>query len=179
MTGIREMTLFLYRYYSCLTVTDPQAALEMMLELNDQFTEPCAHSTVRRATRSAERAAAEERYNYRSSTLVEILHITEEEMMLQYNNSEDYILKTIITKEIKYKRKNINRNAARRNDLGQTKTEVNREDNLKLIQELYELGLTQQKIADEMEISLRQVQNYCKELREQGLISSRQKKKRR
>lgn len=179
MTGIREMTLFLYRYYSCLTVTDPQAALEMMLELNDQFTEPCAHSTVRRATRSAERAAAEERYNYRSSTLVEILHITEEEMMLQYNNSEDYILKTIITKEIKYKRKNINRNAARRNDLGQTKTEINREDNLKLVQELYELGLTQQKIADEMDLSLRMVQNYCKELKEQGLISSRKKKKRR
>lgn len=179
MTGIREITLFLYRYYSCLTVTDPQEALEMMLELNDQFTEPCAYSTVKRATRSAEKAAAEEKYNYRSETLVELLHITKEEMMLQYSNSEDYILKTIITKEIKYQRKNIKRKAAIRNDLGQTQTEVNREDNLKLVKELYELGLTQQKIADEMQISLRQVQNYCKELREQGLIASRKKKKKR
>lgn len=179
MTGIREITLFLYRYYSCLVITDPQEALEMMLELNDQFTEPCAHSTVRRATRSAEKAAADEKYNYRSETLVELLHITKEEMMLQYSNSEDYILKTIITKEIKYQRKNIKRKAAIRNDLGQTQTEVNREDNLKLIKELYELGLTQQKIADEMQISLRQVQNYCKELREQGLITSRRKKKKR
>ena len=177
MTGIREITLFLYRYYSCLVITDPQEALEMMLELNDQFTEPCAHSTVRRATRSAEKAAAEEKYNYRSETLVELLHITKEEMMLQYSNSEDYILKTIITKEIKYQRKNIKRKAAIRNDLGQTQTEVNREDNLKLVKELYELGLTQQKIADEMQISLRQVQNYCKELREQGLITSRRKKR--
>lgn len=176
MTGIREITLFLYRYYSCLTVTDTKQALEMMLALNDQFTEPCAYSTVVRATRSAERAAAEERYKYRSSTLVDIFHITEEEMMLQYNNSEDYILKTIITKDIKYKRKNIKRNAAIRNDLGQTQTEVNKEDNLKLIKELYELGLTQQKIADEIGLSLRQVQNYCKELRKQGLINKRKKK---
>ena len=177
MTGIREITLFLYRYYSCLTITDPQEALEMMLELNNQFTEPCAYSTVKRATRSAEKAAADEKYNYRSETLVELLHITKEEMMLQYSNSEDYILKTIITKEIKYQRKNIKRKAAIRNDLGQTQTEVNKEDNLKLVKELYELGLTQQKIADEMQISLRQVQNYCKELREQGLITSRRKKR--
>ena len=183
MTGIREMVLFLYRYYSCLSVFDNEKALEMAADLNEQFTEPCAYSTIRRATRSAERAAAtidkrtkkEGIYNYKSSTLVDLLHITEEEMMMKWPNGE-YVLKTIITKEIKYKRKNLVRNAARRNENGNTQQAQEKEDNLTIIRELYELGLTQQQIADEMQLSLRQIQNYCQELRKQGLINSRRRK---
>ena len=90
--------------------------------------------------------------------------------------SQCTMIETFVKEQFK-KYKCILRKAAIRNDLGQTQTEVNKEDNLKLIKELYELGLTQQKIADEMQISLRQVQNYCKELREQGLITSRRKKR--
>lgn len=168
MTGIREHILFLYRYYSCLSVFDTEKAMDMVSELNNQFTEPCAYSTIRRATRSAERAAAEERYNYRSSTLVDLLQITEEEMMMKWPNGE-YVLQTIITKEIKYKRNNMKRNEARRNDNGNTQRDQEKEDNLKFIKELRKLGLTQQKIADEMGLSLRMVQNYCKEIRNSNL----------
>ena len=165
MTGIREITLFLYRYYSCLTVTDPQVALEMMLELNNQFTEPCAYSTVKRATRSAEKAAADEKYNYYSQTLVDLLHITNEEMMMKWSNGE-YILKTIITKEIKYKRRNLIRNETRRNELGNTKRKQESEDKLEVVRTLSTLGLTQKQIAEQMGIQIRTVQRYYKKLRD-------------
>ena len=165
MTGIREITLFLYRYYSCLSIFDTAKALDMVADLNAQFTQPCAFSTVNRATRSAERAAASEKYNYYSKTLVELLNITDEEMMMQ-NSQGEYILKTIITKEIKYRRKNIKRNSARRNENNNTTRKQNKLDNLELVKELQALGLSTKEIAEEIGLGQRMVQKYCKLLKE-------------
>lgn len=164
MTGMREITLFLYRYYGCLQYTD-DTAIEMVKTLNSQFTKPCKESTVLRATKSAEKAAAQEKYNYRNSTLVELLKITDEEMQSRHTNGE-YILTTIISKEEKYRRNNEKRSHSRRNSQGNTSKEQALQDNLEIIKALKEQGYKQERIAKELGMSIRNVQKYYKILRD-------------
>ena len=164
MTGMREITLFLYRYYGCLQYTD-DTAIEMVKTLNSQFTKPCKESTVLRATKSAEKAAAQEKYNYRNSTLVELLKITDEEMQSRHSNGE-YILTTIISKEEKYRRNNEKRSHSRRNSQGNTSKEQALQDNLEIIKALKEQGYKQERIAKELGMSIRNVQKYYKMLRD-------------
>ena len=93
-TGQRELMCFLYRYYSCLFLHDEEEALRQTLEFNKRFVEPLSENEVISATKSAENAFKEWqetgkcKYNYRNSTLIELLEITEEEQKL---------LKTIIS----------------------------------------------------------------------------------
>lgn len=56
MTGVREITLFLYRYWSCCFEKDPGAALQHTIEFNRLFTHPLPESEVIRATTSAQKA---------------------------------------------------------------------------------------------------------------------------
>lgn len=164
MTGMREVTLFLYRYYGGFQLTDDEM-IERVKILNNQFTKPCKESTILRATRSAKKAAAEEKYNYKNSTLIELLKITDEEMQAQWSDGE-YVLKTIISKEEKYRRNNLKRNKKRRNSQGHTSKEQGIKDNLALIKLLKEQGLTQKEIANEMNLSVRSIQKYYKMLRD-------------
>ena len=178
MTGMREITLFLYRYYGCLQYTDDKA-IEMIKTLNSQFTKPCRESTVLRATRSAEKAAAQEKYNYRNSTLIELLRITDEEMQAKWPDGE-YILKTIISREEKYRRNNLIRNEKRRNSQGNTDKAQTVKDNMQLVKTLKEQGFKQSQIAKELNMSVRNVQKYYKMLRDadeeddRGTTSSRE-----
>lgn len=164
MTGMREIVLFLYRYYGCLQYTD-EKAIEMIKTLNSQFTRPCKESTVLRATRSAEKAAAQEKYNYRNSTLIELLKITDEEMQSKWPDGE-YILKTIISREEKYRRNNQRRISLRRNSQGNTDKAQSVQDNMQLVKALKEQGLKQSEIAKELNMSVRNVQKYYKMLRD-------------
>lgn len=56
MTGYRELTLFLYRYWSCCFEGDPETALQHTLEFNRRFTHPLRESEAVRATVSAQKA---------------------------------------------------------------------------------------------------------------------------
>ena len=56
MSGHRETTLFLYRYWSCCFEQDPETAIQHTLEFNRMFTHPLSEREVLRATRSAEKA---------------------------------------------------------------------------------------------------------------------------
>jgi len=56
MDGYREITLFLYRYWSCCFEQDPGAALQHTLEFNRLFTHPLPEREVVRATKSAQKA---------------------------------------------------------------------------------------------------------------------------
>lgn len=56
MTGYRETTLFLYRYWQCCFLNDPEEALRHTLDLNSMFAEPLTEREVVNATRSAEKA---------------------------------------------------------------------------------------------------------------------------
>lgn len=96
MTGYRELTCFLYRYWSCFYIKDPSEALNYTSLLNSEFTNPLPESELIRATKSAERAYEEKNdakaneiainkgypgagYNISNKKIIEWLNITEEE----------------------------------------------------------------------------------------------------
>lgn len=58
MEGYREITLFLYRYWSCCFTGDPQEALNQTLEFNQTFTNPLPRKEAVKATVSAQKAWA-------------------------------------------------------------------------------------------------------------------------
>lgn len=96
--GNRETICFLYRYWMCCYLEDPQEALRATMELNEEFTKPLTAKEVERATKSAEKAwaarsnkeadkIAKEKgypgagYNVSNRKLIEWLDITQEEMV--------------------------------------------------------------------------------------------------
>jgi hypothetical protein len=56
VTGYRETICFLYRYWSCCVLDDPEEALRQTQAFNEQFTRPLPDKEVVRATKSAEKA---------------------------------------------------------------------------------------------------------------------------
>lgn len=122
MTGYRETVLFLYRYWSCCFLADPEEAFQNTLELNAQFRSPLTDKEATTATRSAEKAwraksdaeanrvAIEQGYpgagyNITNKKLIEWLDITEDEQRH---------LESIIGRRVKYDRKNTKRQKVRR-----------------------------------------------------------------
>jgi len=112
MTGYREVACFLYRYWSCCFLEDPEEALRQTKEFNQEFTDPLSDQEVTRATLSAEKAwkarsdkeadrIAREKgypgagYNLSNDKLIEWLNITEDEQRE---------LETIISKAEKQRR---------------------------------------------------------------------------
>lgn len=165
--GYRELMCFLYRYYSILFNKDKERALKDTLEFNAKFTDPLKDNDVIKQTKSAEKGfeewLKEEKngifkrggYNYRNSTLIRLLKITEEEQKH---------LETIISKEEKNRRKNIANKEmykkARRNKNGLTKREQQKEDTIKSIQELKAKGLSQSKVSKELGKGIATIKRY-------------------
>lgn len=167
MTGHREVALFLYRYWSCCFLSDPEEALQNTLELNDQFTVPLDENEVIKATRSAEKAwkaktskqaneIAREKgypgagYNISNAKLIEWLDITQEEQQQ---------LESIIGRRVKYDRNNTRREKARR-EAGQATREEYIDQAQKRRQEalrMREEGMSYSKIASELGMSKRHV----------------------
>jgi len=149
-TGQRELMCFLYRYYSCLFLHDEEEALRQTLEFNKRFVEPLSENEVISATKSAEKAFKEwqetgkRKYNYRNSTLIELLEITEEEQKH---------LKTIISTNEKYRRKNKKRREERRDETGMTTRERQKLETVKQVKELNQQGLKQTQIAKKLGIT--------------------------
>lgn len=96
MTNMREVACFLYRYWSCCFIQDPEEALSQTLEFNKSLFTPLSKSEAIRATKSAEKAwvakhdeeanrkAIEEGYpgagyNISNTKLIDWLDITPEE----------------------------------------------------------------------------------------------------
>jgi len=120
--GIREITCFLYRYWTCCYKSDSKEALEDTLSFNDTFLLPLDDEEVIQATKSAEKAwrnlhdeeailRAREKgfkangYNYTNNKIIELLKITADEQKE---------LSTIISREEKYRRNNAKRANKRR-----------------------------------------------------------------
>lgn len=167
MTGYRESTLFLYRYWSCCFLKDLSESLEATLETNESFTRPLSRQEVITATRSAEKAfyaksnpeanrIAQAKgypgagYNVSNAKLIDWLDITEEEQSK---------LDTIIGKAEKYRRSNSRRSDARRTAGKQTRDEYlsdakkRRSEAVKLKSE----GMTQKAIAEVLGVSKRHI----------------------
>ena len=119
MTGYRETSLFLYRYWSCCYLTDKEEALRQTLSLNSELKEPLTEREVTRATKSAEKAYEKwmlntsngtykrDGYNFTNEKLISLLDITPEEQRH---------MKTIIGKEEKQRRNTIAKREKRRNE---------------------------------------------------------------
>ena len=165
VTGHREQLLFLYRYYGCIFLSDNELALSNALDLNSKFTEPLPEQVVIRATKSAEKAAKDLKYGYRNQTLVNMLDITDEEMARQ-NAEGEYYLKSIISKEEKYRRNNVRRYNERRDELGLTNEQKRQLELMEQIENLREQGMKQKAIASELGLTIRTVQKYEKKIRE-------------
>lgn len=113
--GHRELICFLYRYWLCCLLEDPDEALSSTLELNKQFQFPLKENEILRATKSAEKAwnAKSDKkanelaiqkgypgagYNISNNKLIDWLDITEDEQTF---------LKTIIGAKEKRNRKRV------------------------------------------------------------------------
>ncbi|KRU25941.1 hypothetical protein VT91_12050 [Clostridium sporogenes] len=155
-TGQREFMCFIYRYWSCCFLEDKKLALENTIEFNKNFVQPLSSAEVTKITKSAEKAYKEwlqdspsgtysrGGYNYKNTTLIKILNITEE---------EERELITIISTREKRNRYNDKRREERRLENGLTKRQQQKLDKENKIKELLLQGLNKTQIAKEIGIS--------------------------
>lgn len=169
MDGYREITLFLYRYWSCCFTNDPQEALEQTLEFNQTFSNPLPQKEAVKATASAQKAwqskseaEANDKakamgypgagYRVSNTRLVEWLGITPEEQKH---------LKTIIGPAEKRRRNTIAKREARRAAGVKPREEYIKAEAQKTLSKLEELkkameenpGMSNRKIAKMIGIS--------------------------
>ena len=169
MKYYRELTLFLYRYWSICFYKDAELAIEKTLELNAQFILPLSEREATNSTMSAGKAfvawESEEMvlykgkmrrkgYNYTNERLIELFDITEEEQKH---------MRTIIGTTEKYRRSNEKRYP--RNEDGLTSREQKKQDMLRIIRDMLEQGLKQTPIAQKLNISKQLVGYYVRELK--------------
>lgn len=168
--GYRETICFLYRYWSCCFLNDPEQALNDTQMLNLQFVNPLSLEEVTKATRSAEKAyearnneeankIAQEKgypgagYNISNKKLIDWLDISEEEQKH---------LSTIIGANEKRKRKRIaNREMRREQGVKSRQEYLNQFRVMKQKgMDLKAQGLKYQEIADELYVSLDTVKGW-------------------
>lgn len=145
MTGYREVTLFLIRYFLNVYHGDDDLVMEEVLEINNSFTEPLEKDEVFKATLSGATRATENVYKYSNDKLIKLLDITP---------LEQKEMATIISKTEKYYRNNKNRRNNRRNEEGLTNKEAERIKNEKDILELKRKKYTLKQISKELNLSI-------------------------
>lgn len=145
MTGYREITLFLIRYFLNVYHGDDDLVMEEVLEINNSFTEPLEKDEVFKATLSGATRATENVYKYSNDKLIKLLDITP---------LEQKEMATIISKSEKYYRNNKNRREQRRNEEGLTNKEAERIKNEKDILELKRKKYTLKQISKELNLSI-------------------------
>ena len=145
MTGYREITLFLIRYFLNVYHGDDDLVMEEVIEINNSFTEPLEINEVFNATRSGVIGAAESVYKYSNDKLIKLLDITP---------SEQKEMATIIGKSEKYYRNNKNRREQRRNEEGLTNKEADKLKNEERVLELKRKKYTLKQISKELNLSI-------------------------
>lgn len=174
MTGIREITLFLYRYWSCCYLTDKEEALRQTEEFNSMFTKPLVLNSVKRHTRSAEKAYEawltgktngkykRAGYNYKNETLIEMFSITPNEQrdMKTIFGVEEYRRRDRVYQKKKYEEK--------LKSEGKTmKKQVVAERRAK-IKDLLAEGLQRKNICSTLEIDIETYKNDIRAINRQG-----------
>ena len=145
MTGYREVTLFLVRYFLNIYHGDDDLVMEEVIEINNSFTEPLEKDEVFKATLSGATRATENVYKYSNDKLIKILDITP---------LEQKEMATIIGKSEKYYRNNKNRRDNRRNENGLTQRESSKLNNENEILELKRKKYTLKQISEKLNLSI-------------------------
>jgi len=184
MTGYRNMTLHCFTYWLGVTQRDPDLLEEKTTEFNKRFTEPLKESEVRAVLRSVPKAiqrfidyeqglrsGQDKRvskdmrlrggYWYKNNTLIDRLDITQEEQKY---------MKTIISQDIKYQRKNEKRRNDRRNENGLTDAQQERFNRLHKAAEMRKEGQNQQAIAEALGVTQQAISKYLKEYNKKGSL---------
>ena len=155
MTGYREVTLFLLRYFMNVYHGDDDLVMEEILEINNSFTEPLEKDEVFKATLSGATRATENVYKYSNDKLIKLLDITP---------SEQKEMATIIGKSEKYYRNNKNRRDNRRDENGLTQRESSKLNNENEILELKRKKYTLKQISEKLNLSI----DYVKKVSRKG-----------
>ena len=155
MTGYREITLFLIRYFLNVYHGDDDLVMEEVIEINNSFTEPLEINEVFNATRSGATRATESVYKYSNDKLIKLLDITP---------SEQKEMATIIGRSEKYYRNNKNRRDNRRDENGLTQRESSKLNNENEILELKRKKYTLKQISEKLNLSI----DYVKKVSRKG-----------
>lgn len=154
MTGYRETTLFLLRYFmNVYHNCDDDLVMKEIIEINNSFTEPLEKDEVFKATLSGATRATENVYKYSNDKLIKLLDITP---------LEQKQMATIISKSEKYYRNNKNRREQRRNKEGLTKREADKLKNEERILELKRKKYTLKQISEKLNLSIDYVKKVSK-----------------
>ena len=153
MTGYREVTLFLLRYFMNVYHGDDDLVMEEILEINNSFTEPLEKDEVFKATLSGATRATENVYKYSNDKLIKLLDITP---------LEQKQMATIISKSEKYYRNNKNRRNNRRNENGLTKRESDKLKNERERLDLKRKKYTLKQISEKLNLSIDYVKKVSK-----------------
>ena len=180
----RRRMCFFYRYYSCLFNHDVDLALENTLEFNRKFIYPLSEREVIQASKSAEKAYDEwlsnkaedfkkpvwnketgtyniKGYNYRNTTIIRDLDITEEEQMQ---------MSTIISYKEKKRRQCIKEYDDRRNENGLTDKQQELENQYIKIIELKNQKVKNKVISEILGINENSLKYYIKQLRKNNRL---------
>ena len=167
--GYRELYLFVYAYHIQILTKDINKTLQKVRDMNAKFTDPLPDKELETAVINTVEQGVKDRniiiltgpwagkrkgYNYKTKTLIQMFEITPEEQEQ---------LRTLCSKDIKYKRNLDSKNAKIRNNNGLTAKEQKKIDNIYIVHTYANQGLKQIEIADITGLSKGTVCKYLKE----------------
>ena len=160
--GYRNTLIMLYSYhYRLINEITVEELINITKEFNKSFKEPYKIRELISVCRSVNRTVKHfqedesKGYKFTNKYIIESLDISEQEQRK---------LLTIISTDEKYRRKNIKRNAARRNEEGLTSRQQAKKDRINSILELKNQGYNQSKIAEKLGITRQAVSKLLKDL---------------
>lgn len=160
--GYRNTLIMLYSYhYRLINEITVEELINITKEFNKSFREPYKIRELISVCRSVNRTVKHfqedesKGYKFTNKYIIESLDISEKEQRK---------LLTIISTDEKYRRKNIKRNAARRNEEGLTSRQQAKKDRINSILELKNQGYNQSKIAEKLGITRQAVSKLLKDL---------------
>jgi uncharacterized membrane protein len=142
VTGYRNSIIHMYTYFVYASCRDEKETHEKVYKLNQSFTKPIRASEVDAVVRCI--ISGKKQYNYKNETIVGLLDITLDEQKH---------MRTIISREEKYRRYNAAEQKKRRNENGKTPKQVQKEKTVQAVIELAAQGLTQKEIAASVGVS--------------------------
>lgn len=156
--GYRNTLIMFYSYhYRLINEITVEELIDITKEFNKSFREPYEIRELISVCRSVNRTVKHfqedesKGYKFTNKYIIESLDISEQEQKK---------LLTIISTDEKYRRKNLKRNAARRNEDGLTSRQQQKLNTMKVIKELKGQGLSQSKVSKESGYSIALVKRY-------------------
>lgn len=158
--GYRNTLIMLYSYhYRLVNEITVEELIKVTKEFNKSFKEPYKAKELVAVCRSVNRTVKHfqedntKGYKFTNKYIINALDLEEQEQRK---------LLTIISTGEKYRRKNIKRNEARRNDEGLTSRQQQKNELINKVKELKKQGLKQVEIADKLGITKGTVSKYLK-----------------